>query len=177
MKSNPFPEIKTERLLLRRVKEFDDEVILFLRSDKTMNKYIQRPESELTKTKAEALQFIKRINDEIENNISITWGITLNGNPNLLGTICLWNFSKDKKTAEVGYGLNPAFHKKGIMNEALKTIVDFGFKELGIHKIEAFTQKGNESSRKLLVRNGFVLMENRKCEVNSLNLIYEIEKK
>lgn len=175
MRSNPFPEIKTERLILRRVDESDDEVVLFLRSDKTVNKYIQRPESQMTKTKAEALQFIKRINDEIENNISITWGITLKGNPNLIGTICLWNFSKDKKNAEVGYGLKPLFYKKGIMNEALKNILAFGFDELSIHKIEAFTHKENESSKNLLKRNGFILMENRKDKENDSNLIFEIE--
>jgi len=176
MKFKPFPEIKTERLLLRRISESDCEVILFLRSDKTINKFINRPESERTKNKADSLKFIKKINDGIENNNFISWGITLKENSKIIGTICLWNFSKDNKKAEVGYDLNPLFQRKGIMSEALKNIVAFGFNELRLIKIEAFTHIENENSKKLLEKNGFILMEKKKDEINNSNLIFEIEK-
>ena len=61
------------------------------------------------------------------------------------------------------------------MSEALKSIVSFGFKTLALHKIDAFTQKQNESSKRLLEKNGFILMEKRKDEDNSDNLIFEID--
>lgn len=60
----------------------------------------------------------------------------------------MWNFSKNNKTSEVGYDLNPIFQRKGIMNEALKSVVDFGFSKLNLNKIEEFTHKENESSLK-----------------------------
>jgi len=176
MKFKPFPEIITERLFLRRINESDCDAILFLRSDKTINKFIKRPESEKTKNKADSLKFIKKINDGIENNNFISWGITLKENSKIIGTICLWNFSKDNKKAEVGYDLNPLFQRKGIMGEALKNIIAFGFNELRLNKIEAFTHKENESSKILLEKNGFIFMEQKKDEENSSNLIFEIEK-
>ena len=176
MKFIPFPEITTERLFLRRINESDWDVILFLRSDKTINKFIKRPESERTKNKADALKFIKKINDGIESNNFISWGITLKENSKIIGTICLWNFSKDNKKAEVGYDLNPLFHRKGIMSEALKNIMAFGFNELRVNNIEAFTHEGNESSKNLLKKNGFILVEQKKDKNNSSNLIFEIEK-
>ena len=150
MNFKPFPEITTERLFLRKIEESDCDVILFLRSDKNVTKYIERPESRKTKNKSEALKFIKELDGYIDNNESISWGITLKNNPKLVGTICLWNFSQNNKRAEVGYDLDPEFQRLGIMNEALINIINYGFKKLKLDSIEAFTHKENESSKKLL---------------------------
>ena len=112
MKFNPFPKIKTERLVLRKIEETDCDIILLLRSDKTITKFIERPENRKTKNKTDAIKFIKEINEANKNNESVSWGITLKNNPEIVGTICLWNFSNDHKIAEVGYDLNPAFQRK-----------------------------------------------------------------
>lgn len=175
MKFQPFPEIKSERLFLRNIKASDCEAILFLRSDKTINKFIERPEHRITKDISDAIRFIEELNEYIENNKSIAWGITLKNETQIIGTICLWNFSQNNKTAEVGYDLDPKFHKKGIMSESLKMIIDFGFKELNLDKIEAFTHKENEHSRSLLKKNGFHLIEYRKDLDNASNIIFELE--
>lgn len=175
MKFIPFPEIKTERLFLRKIEQSDCDVILFLRSDATVTKFIERPENRKTKNIADAIKFIKQLNEYLETNKSITWGITLKNNSKITGTICLWNFSKNNKTAEVGYDLDPEFQGKGIMNEALKMVVDFGFNELRLHKIEAFTHNENENSKKLLKKNGFQFIENRKDEGNKSNIIFELK--
>ena len=175
MNFKPFPELKSKRLYLRNIKESDCEAILFLRSDKTINKFIERPENRKTKNISDAINFIKELNEYLDNNKSIAWGITLKNDPNIIGTICLWNFSQNNKTAEVGYDLDPKFQKMGIMSEALKMIIDFGFKELKLDKIEAFTHNENENSKHLLKKNGFHIMENRKDLDNESNTIFEIE--
>jgi ribosomal-protein-alanine N-acetyltransferase len=176
MKFKSFPEIKTERLLLRGIEESDWDVILFLRSDKTVNKYIECPENRNTKNKEDAIKFIKDRAEDIENFKSISWGITLKNNPQIIGSICLWNFSNNNKTAEVGYSLNPEYYNKGIMSEVLKEVVEFGFKDLNFEKIEAYTHTDNESSKKILEKNGFRFVVNKKDENNAANRIYEIEK-
>jgi len=171
----PFPEIKSERLFLRKIEISDSDVILFLRSNETVTKFIERPENRKTKNIADAIKFIKELNEYLETNKSIAWGITIKNNPKIIGTICLWNFSKDKKTAEVGYDLDPKFQRKGIMNETMKMIIDFGFKELKLDKIEAFTHHKNENSKKLLEKNRFELIENRKDLDNKSNIIFELK--
>jgi len=176
MKFTPFPELKTERLILRRILESDWEVILFLRSDTVVNKYIQRKESDKTKNKEDAVNFIKKINKGIENNTFISWGITLKEDPKIIGTICLWNFSEDNKTAELGYDLHPTFQRKGFMTESLRSVVLYGFFELGLNKIEAFTHENNISSRNLLSNNHFILEPQRKDKNNPSNAIFSIEK-
>ena len=52
-----FPELKTERLLLRQLKETDANAIFLIRSNEAVNKYIDRPK---TSTIAEASLFIKK---------------------------------------------------------------------------------------------------------------------
>ena len=176
MKFIPFPEFKTERLLLRQVQDSDCGAILFLRSDPTVNKFIERPEFRQTKNEADALNFIREIEEEQENDESVSWGITLHGNPEIIGTICLWNFSTDQKTAEVGYNLMPPFYRKGIMSEAIKLVIDYGFKQLNLEKIEAYTHFKNENSTKLLEKTGFHLIPDRKDEDDANNLIFEIKR-
>ncbi|EIA08455.1 GNAT family N-acetyltransferase [Flavobacterium frigoris] len=170
----PFPEIKTERLLLRKIEASDAPVILYLRSDETINQFIERPENRKTKTLEQALQFIAAINEDFQNNKSVTWGIAYNNQPHIIGTICLWSFSENNTIAEVGYGLNPEFQNKGIMTEVLKCVIDFGFNKLKLNKIEAFTHHKNENSRKLLEKCGLHFIQNRKDQDNDSNVIYEL---
>ena len=177
MNIQTFPVIKTERLTLRKIEESDADVILLLRSDKSINKFINRPENRRTKNISDAIKHIKKLNADSKNNNSIAWGITLNKNSKIIGTICLWNFSKDYKTAEVGYDLNPNFQKKGIMSESLNSVINFGFVELCIDRIEAFTHIQNENSKKLLVKNGFSIIEDRKDNDNLSNVVFEIRVK
>lgn len=176
MKFQPFPELKTERLVLRKIKVSDVDEVLFLRSDKTVNKFIVRPENRKTKNKADALKFIEKIITEIDNNKSISWEITFINNPKMIGSICLWNFSNNFKTAEVGYALNPEFQNQGIMHEVINYVIDYGFNKLNLDKIEAFTHVENKNSKKLLEKNDFQLNKNRKDENNLSNIIFEIKK-
>ena len=169
-----FPILNTERLTLRKIEISDSDVILFLRTDKTINKFIDRPENRRTKNIAGAIKHIQKINSTTAKNKSISWGITLNNNPKIIGTICLWNFSKNNKTAEVGYDLNPLFQKKGIMRESLNSVVNFGFNELKLDKIEAFTHNENINSKKLLEKNGFALVLGKIDNDNLSNVVFEI---
>jgi len=171
MKKIQFPELQTDRLVLRRLIESDWKEIQYLRSDKKVNKFVKRPKAD---TREKALAFIQRINTEIETRNSVYWSISLKNKQPMIGSISLWNFSEDKKTAEVGYDLNPQFHKMGIMNEALQAVLNYGFQELNLDKIEAFTQINNEPSRQLLKKNKFKLNESRFDEDNPENLIFEI---
>lgn len=172
----PFPELKTERLLLRQVIATDAPEILYLRSNETVNQFIKRPVDRQTRTIDDARDFIEKLGEYVEDNASITWSICLHGEPKTIGTICLWNFSPSKTTAELGYDLGLAHHGKGIMSEALKGVVSFGFEQLKLEKIEAFTDFRNEASIQLLTKNGFVVNSERSDENNPNNRIFERKK-
>ena len=172
MTTNNFPKIQTERLSLLRLEESDWEMISFLRTDKKVNAFVNRSSAE---TKEEALEFIQKINTEFKNGNSFYWKITEKNTDKMIGSICLWNFSKDRKTAEIGYDLSPLYQGKGIMNESLNSIVEFGFKKLELELIEAYTHHKNDSSKKMLERNGFKLEKGKKEKDNENNIIYKLK--
>ena len=55
-----------------------------------------------------------------------------------------------------GYALHPDQQGKGLMQEAMTAVLEYGFKIMKLHSIEANVNPNNLSSIKLLVRNNFV---------------------
>jgi ribosomal-protein-alanine N-acetyltransferase len=150
---SPFPEIKTERLLLRRLTDTDAAEIQFLRSDDRVMKYIDR---EKTKSQEEALAFIQKINANIDNNESIMWAIAFQDKPEtLIGNIAFWRIINQHYRSEIGYMLHPDFWGMSIMKEALLAAIDFGFKKMRLHSIEAHINPENAASAILLEKAGF----------------------
>lgn len=166
-------KLETETLILKPIDESYTEDILKIRSNETINQFVQRNPP---KNNYDALQFILTIKENTRNQTSFYWGISLKDHPNLIGTICLWNFSEDRKEAEVGYELLPEYHSKGIMSEALAAVVDFAFQNLHLQEIVAMTHKLNENSKGLLLKHDFVLQEDRKDEDFPENLVFSLKK-
>ena len=170
---NPFPELKTNRLLLRKLNISDSYEILLLHSDETVNKYLERIKQSNT-TDAEI--FIAKINNGIRLNKWIYWAISPIEKQNLIGTICLWNFSSTKDVAEIGYELIPKYFGNGFMEEALKSVIDYGFNHLKLTRIEAFTHKQNSASMRLLLKNNFHLDKQRLDSNNRNHIIFLLNK-
>ncbi|ASW72904.1 alanine acetyltransferase [Chryseobacterium piperi] len=166
-------KLETERLILKEINETHVEDILRIRSNELINKYVIRNSP---KTNYEALDFILTIKKNTENNKTIYLGVSYKNESNIIGTICLWNFSEDRKTAEVGYELLPNYHRKGIMSEALEAVLNYGFNELNLQEIIAITNKYNESSKALLLKYNFVLEEDKKDEDFPDNIIFNLKK-
>jgi ribosomal-protein-alanine N-acetyltransferase len=173
----PFPNLETKRLVLKQINANDAEAILALRSNDEVMKYIPRP---YLKTKEDALELIAMFDDKIENGIGINWGIYFLDEPEkLLGIIGHYRIKPDHFRAEVGYMLFPDHKGKGIVSEALKKVVEYGFNEMKLHSIEAILDPENKGSEKVLLKNGFVkeahLIENEYYEGRFLDtMIYSI---
>lgn len=173
---SPFHNLETERLYLRRVVNEDVNEIFALRSDQEVMKYIPRP---LLKTDEDALEHIAMIDEKIDSNEGINWAITLKGNPKLIGIIGHYRIRPEHFRAEIGYMLLPEFQGKGIISEAINEVVNYGFKVMQLHSIEAIIDPENFASEKVLQKNGFVkeahLKENEYYDGRFLNtVIYSI---
>lgn len=164
-------KLSTERLSLRMITPNDAQDIFEIRSNPEINQFLHRNPP---KNSFDALEFILSINQKSANKEIIFWGISLQNPLKLIGTICLWKFSENRKTAELGYELLPDYHGKGIMSEAVKFVLNYGFKDLNLEKIEAFTNRNNLNSIKLLQNLKFILNENRRDEKYPENLIFEL---
>lgn len=172
----PFPILETERLILRRVDNTDVNEIFALRSNPDTMKYIPRP---LVKTTEDALEHIAMMEGKIENNEGINWAITVKGNPKLIGVIGHYRIKPEDYRAEIGYMLLPEFNGKGIISEAVKEVVVYGFKIMKLHSIEAIIAPENYASARVLEKNGFIkeahLKENQFYEGRFLDtVIYSI---
>jgi ribosomal-protein-alanine N-acetyltransferase len=148
----PFTNLTTERLFLRELQPGDAEEIFRLRSDETINTYIDRPRAI---TLDDAVEFIQKIIALNENNESVMWAITEISDSKLIGTVLFWNIEPEHDKAEIGYELLPEYHGKGIMTEALEKVVVFGFEEMKLKTITACTNSQNAPSIKVLSRTGF----------------------
>ena len=163
----PFPILTTERLTLRQLSTDDQQNIFALRSDTEINKYLDR---EPSKTIEDAINFINKVNDNIQKNNSIYWVITLTKTKTFVGTICLFNFSDEKNSCEIGYELMTKFQSQGIMKEAAEEVIAYSFQTLQFQKIVAFTHNENQHSIKLLTKFNFL----QSLEINKENPDYNI---
>lgn len=148
----PFPVLHTARLTLRPLTLDDAENIFLLRSDSEVNKYLAR---EPAQTVDDAGAFIRKIIESSSKNDSVYWAINFTGNCSLIGTICLYGFSDEDDTCEVGYELLPQFHGRGVMMEALQKVIEYAFVSIKVKKIKAFFHRDNQKSKTLLERISF----------------------
>ncbi len=154
IKTTPFPELKTERLVLRRLVMADRERLSEMRSDEAVNKYLNRPK---TTNLEEAEAYIKKIDGHLDKNESYYWVLSFANNDELIGTICLWNFIPEQEMADIGYELLPAYQGQGLMLEAAEKVIEYGFDVVGIKIITGLTHPDNRPSQALLQKAGFKL--------------------
>lgn len=168
-----YQELSSHRLILLKPSDNYVNDLYYLRTHPSVNKYIQRIPS---KSIDEVTAFIEKTRTNIHNNQSYYWFIVEKNNAKFTGTICLWNFSKDQKTAEIGYELLPEHQGKGFMNEALGLVLKFGLEILKLQVIEAYTHKDNHNSIKLLKKNGFQKSVNNPTNNDINNNVFELKK-
>jgi ribosomal-protein-alanine N-acetyltransferase len=149
----PFPILETKRLLLRRVNKDDVNEVFALRSNPETMKYIPRP---LVKTIDDALEHIAMIDAKIEGNEGINWAITYKDNPKLVGIIGHYRIKPEHFRAEIGYMILPEYNGQGIVSEAVKEVVEYGFEVMKLHSIEAIIDPENYGSEKVLQKSGFI---------------------
>ncbi len=143
-----FPVLTSERLILRQLIPQDDAALFSLRADDEVNRYIGRLKQTDIK---EARTFIQ----EARQGDWLYWAICTKESNSPIGTICLWNFSEDTTSAELGYELMPKFQGHGYMSEAVKAVLDYGFSTLGLQSLYAYTHIENKPSRRVLEKNNF----------------------
>ena len=88
--------------------------------------------------------------------MAIAWGVSFKDNPGLIGTISYHQVYKENYRAEIGYMLDPIHWRKGIINEAIEVILNYGFKVMKLHSIEANVNPANTASSGLLKKHGFI---------------------
>jgi ribosomal-protein-alanine N-acetyltransferase len=147
-----FPQLETMRLLLGRIQVSDSEALLGILGDDEVTKYY---DDETFTNISQASDQIKFWEKGFANRRCIRWGIIRKVESAIIGSCGYYGFHPRHMRASIGYELARPFWHQGIMSEALRAILYFGFQELNLNRVEAVIMPENIASIKLLEKLGF----------------------
>jgi len=147
-----FPELESQRLLLRQLKLSDAQDIQIIRSDERVMVYMdQERHQSLQQSEASISEKIKKYQEKT----GILWALIEKSTGTFIGDFAFFNIDPKNDRAEIGYTLKPEFWKQGLMKEAMRSTFNFGFKDFNLHSLEANINPGNDNSRGILTSMGF----------------------
>ncbi|MBK7231697.1 MAG: GNAT family N-acetyltransferase [Saprospiraceae bacterium] len=144
----------TDRLCLRPLRDEDAPQIFALRSDATVNQYLDRTPC---KTLEDAKVFISGIIERTKDSSLYYWAVCMQDE--CIGAVCLFDFSEEEQSIEIGFELLPKFHGNGYMQEATAKVIYFIFEKLMLKKIHALVHPDNINSIKLLQKLNFIKID------------------
>lgn len=146
------PTLETKRLLLRKYKKEDMDDLYEYASDEEVTRYLT---FETYKNMEDANQYIQTLLEKYRNGNEVSpWAIEWKQNHKMIGSIGINQWDIENYYIQIGYVLNKKYWNQGIMTEALKTVIDFAFKNMNIERIELTHDVRNIGSGKVMLKNG-----------------------
>jgi ribosomal-protein-alanine N-acetyltransferase len=147
-----FPPLETNRLHLRALTSDDLDFVFRHFSDPEVNRYLLDDESITTLEQAnEIIDFYSQPAGKPYNR----WAIIRKSDARTIGTCGYHKWQKRHNRAEIGYDLQPAARNQGFMAEALTVVLQFGFEQMDLNRIEALIYPSNLASIRLLEKLQF----------------------
>lgn len=146
------PELETERLTLRQIREEDTDAIFNCwMQDEDVSRYMYWKAS---KDKYEAQKFVQFELGNLENDNWRRWVILLKETDELIGT-CLIYFNEEENNWDISYNLGKAYWGKGYATEAMNRVMEFATNELAIKECIAIHAIENPESGRVIQKLGF----------------------
>ena len=148
----PFPILKTDNLILRQLSVADIGTIFEIFSDDQVTQYY---DLETFTNFEQAEKLIAHFQTRYEQREGIRWAITRRMNGEMIGTCGFNGFNRQASRAVIGYDLLRSSWGQGATVQAVKGMLEFGFRRLELHRIEAFVDPENAASIRVLEKLGF----------------------
>ena len=145
-------QIQTERLLLRPLRPSDAADLFTVRSDPRAMRYWS---SSAWREISVAEKRIADAEEDMRGTENLCFGLERLSDHRMIGTAELFGIDAPCRRSEIGYSLLVEAWGKGYMGEALQALVNLGFQELNLNRIEADIDPRNTPSRRCLERLGF----------------------
>lgn len=145
------PTLTGEGVVLRWITLDDTASVRELFSDPEVIRYTTIG---LMESDADGRAFIARAHDSFAEGSLYQWVVEVEGR--LVGTCTLFRIDRQHRRAEVGFALSRACWGRGVMSRAVPLVLDFGFRVLELHRIEADADPRNTGSIRLLEKLGFI---------------------
>ena len=147
-----FPQLETKNLLLRRLHSTDAGALFDVLADDIVTEFYD--DDSFTDI-SQAIDQIEAWDRAYNNRGCIRWGIAPKDEGFIIGTCGYYGFHTWNRRASIGYELRRSHWRRGIMTEALTAILEFGFGDLELNRIEAVVMPENVASVKMLEKLSF----------------------
>lgn len=173
MKYEKFEEIKTQRLILRKI-NYDDAECYYKRlsSNEDVARYmLWMPHQSQQQTHAS----IEKVIFKYESGACYTWGIALQDDNSIIGRIDLLRIDEEKASCSFAYMLGKEFWGLGYGTEALKAVFNFAFEKLEIKSIIADHISENIASGKAMQKAGMELVGSYASKYEKCGKSYDVD--
>src|SRR5215210_2564555 len=145
------PNIETERLLLRKMRIEDAQDLFEYARDQDVARYTTwAPHSSVEDSKA----YLRRIMDLYAAREVSEWGLVHKADARLIGTCGFIDWTPYHARAEVGYAMSQRYWGQGIMTEAVREVIRFGFEVMMLNRVEARCIVANIGSARVMEKCG-----------------------
>lgn len=151
--SEEFPEFSLRRIKLRKVRPGDVASVYAGLSDPRVVAQYGVSYTSLAATD-EQMRWFEHI---VVQKTGMWWAIALKTDDAMIGACGLNDWCHKHRKAEIGYWLMPEHWRQGLLTEALPSVVRYGLRNMGLHRIHADVEPDNEPSCALLKKFGFHL--------------------
>jgi RimJ/RimL family protein N-acetyltransferase len=146
-----FAELRTERLLLRLMRESDVDDILVYQSNPDVCRYLMFEPRERAAVAAKVAQYSTATTLAGDGDY---WQIAIERDGRVIGDVYFTIKSTEHATGEIGWTLNPEHGGRGYMTEAAGAVLGIAFEAIGLHRVIAVLDPRNTTSIALCKRLG-----------------------
>lgn len=149
-----FPVLKSDDFVLKKIEDHHLEEVFEIYNNKRVFEYcgiIPKHNKDTVKN------MIGHFERDYNKRSRVKWGIFANPKSDrLLGIIEALDFNQKVNMVTIGYFLAESHWGKGIAAEAVKIMLNFLFMDVNVNRIQAEVMPLNETSKKVLLKNGFI---------------------
>ncbi len=146
------PELETERLLLRKMRFDDAEAMFAYASDPEVTRYVLW---DTHRSIEDREGFLRSAMEGYERGDFGGWGVVLKDDGAFVGTCGIdVGYAPEHARAELGYVLSREHWGKGLMPEAVRAVIRFGFGRMGLNRVEARCITENTASARVMEKAG-----------------------
>ncbi|WP_148611438.1 GNAT family N-acetyltransferase [Nocardioides rubriscoriae] len=149
--------LRTERLVLREVRDADADAVLGYCGDAEVTRYLPFDVLDREGVLARMQRWRDDLARDPDDEPDRDWALTLVAEHDgaVVGDVMLRLAAGEVRTvAELGYVFDPAYAGRGLATEAARTLLDLAFGTLGCHRVFAQLDPRNHPSARLCERLG-----------------------
>ena len=114
------------------------------------------PFTNIVETENYLTKLLNRMSPDIEGRTSQYWFVRRTSDGGLIGTACLVGLDYDRRSIELGYGIDPNLWGRGYILQIQEALKEFVFEELKLNRLWGITMSTNRRVIESVCASGFL---------------------